>query len=110
MKRACTASGASVQTVTVWPAVPASMPPHAVGLHPVPATGPYMIAQVTKAKIKLVRNPRFRLWSVDAKPDGYPDVITLRELNDPSQLQSADRAVAAMTADRPSARQSPPRQ
>ncbi len=85
--------------LTFADAVPVSMPPHDVGLHPVPATGPYMIAQVTKAKIKLLRNPRFRLWSVDAKPDGYPDVITLRELNDPSQVQSADRSVAAGRTD-----------
>jgi peptide/nickel transport system substrate-binding protein len=75
--------------------VPASTPPHDVGRHPVPATGPYMIAEVSKGKIKLVRNPRFRVWSVDAKPDGYPDVITLRELNDPSQVQKAVRSVAA---------------
>ena len=79
--------------------VPASTPPHDVGRHRVPATGPYMIAELAKGKIKLVRNPRFRVWSVDAKPDGYPDVITLREVDTPSQVRSAVRSVAAGGAD-----------
>jgi peptide/nickel transport system substrate-binding protein len=28
--------------------------------------------------LQLVRNPRFRVWSSAAKPDGYPDQITVR--------------------------------
>ena len=79
--------------LTFAAAVPASTPPHDVGRHPVPATGPYMVAEVTKTKIKLARNPRFRPWSVDAKPDGYPDEITMTELNDPSQVHNALRSV-----------------
>ena len=48
-------------------------------LHPVPATGPYSIARYDKkAKIlRLVRNPRFREWSVDAQPQGYADSISV---------------------------------
>jgi peptide/nickel transport system substrate-binding protein len=80
-------------------AVPASTPPHDVGQHRVPATGPYMFAEVTKTTIKLVRNPRFHVWSVDAKPDGYPDVITMRELSFPSQVNSSVRSVASGRAD-----------
>jgi peptide/nickel transport system substrate-binding protein len=43
----------------------------------VPATGPYMISQYhptgPDAHILLARNPRFRQWSADTQPAGYPD-------------------------------------
>jgi peptide/nickel transport system substrate-binding protein len=42
---------------------------------PVAATGPYMIAKYGERGLTLVRNPRFRQWSADAQPAGYPDVI-----------------------------------
>jgi len=44
-----------------------------------PATGPYRIAgyrEKTKT-YRLVRNARFREWSADAQPDGFPDVISV---------------------------------
>jgi peptide/nickel transport system substrate-binding protein len=34
-----------------------------------------MIASASRKRVELVRNPRFREWSRDAKPDGYPDRI-----------------------------------
>jgi YVTN family beta-propeller protein len=44
-----------------------------------PATGPYMLARYVRGRsATLVRNPRFREWSADAQPDGYPNVITFR--------------------------------
>ena len=58
-------------------AVPAGTPRGDVGMRPVPATGPYMVASVSKKRIELVRNPRFREWSRAAKPDGYPDRIVM---------------------------------
>ena len=40
---------------------------------PVPATGPYRIASVSlDKKVVLERNPRFGVWSQQAKPDGFP--------------------------------------
>jgi YVTN family beta-propeller protein len=46
---------------------------------PPPGTGPYRIASVDfKRGLRLVRNPRFRVWSRDARPDGFPDVIDVR--------------------------------
>jgi YVTN family beta-propeller protein len=57
-------------------AVPATTLAKDIGTHPLPATGPYMIATYRPGRfVKLVRNPRFRLWSQDAQPDGYPDTI-----------------------------------
>jgi peptide/nickel transport system substrate-binding protein len=70
-------------------AVPASTPPHDVRNHPVPATGPYMIASFKNGSAKLVRNPRFREWSADAKPDGYPDAIVWRAERDPAKVKQA---------------------
>jgi peptide/nickel transport system substrate-binding protein len=59
--------------------VPAGTPPRDTGTHPLPATGPYMIASYRpKSLLKLVRNPYFREWSQAAQPDGYPNEIDLR--------------------------------
>ena len=60
-----------------YDAVPASTPLHA--RLPLPATGPYKIAGYQpKGVVVLVRNPRFRVWSAAAQPDGYPDRIVER--------------------------------
>src|SRR5581483_10450891 len=60
-----------------YDAVPASTPLHA--RLPLPATGPYEIAGWRpKGVVVLVRNPRFRVWSAAAQPDGYPDKIVER--------------------------------
>ena len=59
-------------------AVPPGMPPHDIGAHPLPATGPYMIASYRpNRELRFVRNPYFREWSKAAQPDGYPDAIVL---------------------------------
>jgi YVTN family beta-propeller protein len=56
--------------------VPAGTPATDLGTGPVPATGPYRIqAVVPKRTLTVVRNPRFREWSRQAQPDGYPDAI-----------------------------------
>jgi peptide/nickel transport system substrate-binding protein len=74
-------------------AVPESAPARAIGNHPLPATGPYMIAWAKKGSAKLVRNPRFRQWSADAQPDGYPDAIVWTELGDPAKVKEGIRGV-----------------
>jgi YVTN family beta-propeller protein len=53
--------------------------PQTLATDPLPATGPY-IAQPFDAEggIRLVRNPRFKEWSHEAQPDGYPDEIVWR--------------------------------
>jgi YVTN family beta-propeller protein len=56
--------------------VPAGTPLEEAGTHPLPATGPYVIARYRpKRVIRLVRNPHFHEWSQAAQPDGYPDEI-----------------------------------
>jgi DNA-binding SARP family transcriptional activator/ABC-type transport system substrate-binding protein/DNA-binding beta-propeller fold protein YncE len=59
-------------------AVPSTTTPASdSGAHALPATGPYMVAAYHKNRgATLVRNPRFREWSRDAQPDGYPDVLS----------------------------------
>jgi YVTN family beta-propeller protein len=61
-------------------AVPTTIPVEDQGLHPVPATGPYMIAEAGSDGIVLVRNPEFRKWSGAAQPDGFVDAISWRFL------------------------------
>ena len=46
------------------------------GSNPIPGTGPYMISAYDPNKgMTLSRNPNFKVWSEQAQPDGYPDVV-----------------------------------
>jgi len=50
---------------------------------PVPATGQYRIVPGklglnTSGELQLARNPYFHMWSVDARPSGYPNRILFR--------------------------------
>jgi peptide/nickel transport system substrate-binding protein len=57
--------------------VPASSPRHEAR-SPLPATGPYTLRFDAPGRtFVLTRNPRFRVWSQAAQPDGYADRIVL---------------------------------
>jgi ABC-type transport system substrate-binding protein/DNA-binding SARP family transcriptional activator/streptogramin lyase len=59
-------------------AVPPGAPNRGLGRKALPATGPYMTRSFSPGRSwVLVRNPRFREWSREAQPDGYPDRIVL---------------------------------
>ena len=59
--------------------LPGSTPRRPAGTHPLPATGPYMIATYRPRRLlRFVRNPFFHEWSRAAQPDGYPDRIDIR--------------------------------
>ena len=59
--------------------LPSGTPRRPAGTHPLPATGPYMIASYRPGRLlRFVRNPFFHEWSRAAQPDGYPDRIDLR--------------------------------
>jgi YVTN family beta-propeller protein len=58
--------------------VPSATPLHAARNEAIPGTGPYRVASADFRRggaVRLVRNPYFRVWSADARPDGYPDEI-----------------------------------
>ena len=61
-------------------AVPAGTPLHNIGLHPLPATGPYEWLFDPPYGATAVRNPYFHEWSHAAQPDGYPDQIVFRHV------------------------------
>lgn len=56
-------------------AVPAVRTEHGPAARP--ATGPYRIAVYDRRSVRLVRNPKFRQWSADAQPDGFPNEIAV---------------------------------
>ncbi|HJY31841.1 MAG TPA: ABC transporter substrate-binding protein, partial [Actinomycetota bacterium] len=58
--------------------VPADTPTEDQGMDPVPATGPYVVAETGTKFVELARNPEFREWSAAAQPDGFVDTISLR--------------------------------
>ncbi len=56
--------------------VPASAPLRAATTQPISTIGPYRVASFDPDReLRLVRNEHFRVWSPDARPDGYPDEI-----------------------------------
>jgi len=68
--------------------LPAGTPLKEAVLRPLPATGPYRIASASSdGSIRLTRNPRFREWSSEAQPRGFPDEILMRAIP-----RAADRA------------------
>ena len=76
-------------------AIPAGTPNHDVGLHPIPATGPYEWATFTAREGVLVRNPYFHEWSHAARPDGYPDRIVARRISSPqAEITDVERGIA----------------
>jgi len=63
--------------------LPARAPATLIRGRPPPGTGPYMIAAFAPARgARLVRNPRFRSWSPEARPDGFADAITVTPSKD----------------------------
>ena len=59
--------------------LPGGTPRRPAGTHPLPATGPYMIATYRPRRLlRFVRNPFFHEWSRAAQPAGYPDRIDIR--------------------------------
>jgi peptide/nickel transport system substrate-binding protein len=76
-------------------AVPAGTPNHDIGLHPLPATGPYEWVDVSRNSATLVRNPYFHEWSHAARPDGYPDRIVFRHVGSAeAELTAVERGSA----------------
>jgi YVTN family beta-propeller protein len=75
--------------------VPAGTPLHA--MQPIPGTGPYRIGSFDPDReARLIRNEHFRVWSPDARPDGYPDEIRFHLSDD---VEASLRAVEKGTAD-----------
>jgi peptide/nickel transport system substrate-binding protein len=71
-------------------ATPSGTPDRDVGRTPLPATGPYMIRSFSPSgSWTLERNPRFREWSAEAQPDGYPNRIVLNAHLSPRKAVSA---------------------
>jgi YVTN family beta-propeller protein len=67
--------------------LPGGTPRRPAGTHPLPATGPYMIAIYEPGRLlRFVRNPFFREWSRAAQPAGYPDRIDIRMAGTPDEV------------------------
>jgi YVTN family beta-propeller protein len=70
--------------------VPPGTPDHIISAAQLPATGPYLTKSLVPGHTwVLVRNPRFRPWSTQAQPGGYPDQIVVRLNVAPGQAVAA---------------------
>jgi YVTN family beta-propeller protein len=74
--------------------VPSKTPPRAA--RAIPTTGPYRVASFDPDRqIRLVRNEHFRVWSPDARPDGFPDEIRLHLSDDAeARLRAVEQGAA----------------
>jgi YVTN family beta-propeller protein len=71
-------------TLPLASVVPSGTPLHVPRGRPIPGTGPYQVARFSPTRfVRLVRNPRFRVWSRDARPGGYPNEIRFHLSDDP---------------------------
>lgn len=82
--------------------LPASAPAKLIRTRAPPGTGPYTITAFTRGRsVLLERNPRFRSWSAEVRPDGFPDAITVGISSDAAaqvaavQHGRADAVIAA---------------
>ena len=83
-----------VYKLTLLTPVPRGTPIRALDVRPPLGTGPYLVASNTAKALTLVRNPRFRVWSQAARPDGYPDkIIARRETSPVAALKAAEHGV-----------------
>ena len=83
--------------------LPADTPPKDLGTTPAVATGPYVIQSYDPDHgMKMVRNPYFKEFSVDAQPDGYADEIDYNfGLDDQAGLTAVENDQADWTFDPP---------
>jgi YVTN family beta-propeller protein len=70
--------------------VPSGTPLRVPRGRPIPGTGPYRVARFRPTRfVRLVRNPHFRVWSRDARPDSYPNEIRFQLSVDPAATLAA---------------------
>lgn len=70
--------------------VPVGSPDTLQASKPLPGTGPYRIEiSDGNGSLRLVRNPYFRVWASDARPDGYPDEILIHTGGEANQQVAA---------------------
>jgi YVTN family beta-propeller protein len=79
--------------------LPAGTPVRVVRERSMPTTGPYHVASFDPDReLRLARNPYFRVWSQDARPNGYPDEIHFRLSDDPdAHIAAVEREQADAT-------------
>jgi peptide/nickel transport system substrate-binding protein len=72
--------------------LPEGAPATLIRGRPPPGTGPYTITAFTPGRsARLERNPRFRSWSAEARPDGFPDAIDVTISTDAAAQVAAVR-------------------
>ena len=62
--------------------LPSTTPMKDQRLNPVPATGPYVVTASNRRTVELDRNPEFRPWNSPARPEGFPNRIIVKVIDD----------------------------
>ena len=83
--------------------LPADAPVTDAGTVPIPGTGAYYIsAYDPNTGMTMSRNPHFKVWSEEAQPDGYPDVVQYDfGLTDEAEVTAVQNGEADWMFDQP---------
>ena len=83
--------------------LPADAPVTDAGTVPIPGTGAYFISAYDPNKgLTMSRNPHFKMWSEEAQPDGYPDVVQYDfGLTDEAEVTAVQNGEADWMFDQP---------
>jgi len=83
--------------------LPADTPTTDTGSDPIAGTGPYYLSAYDPNKgLTISRNPHFKVWSEDAMPDGYPDVVQYDfGLTDEAEVTAVQNGEADWMFDQP---------
>lgn len=88
--------------------VPEGVPMNELVVGAFPGTGPYVVSEVTENEVRLARNPRFQVWDVAVRPDGFPDEIVFSVVeNDAQRVAMVENGDADYTSYRGENRTSP---
>jgi peptide/nickel transport system substrate-binding protein len=75
--------------------VPERVPMHGYVDMSFPGTGPYVVTVANDKEIRLDRNPHFEVWDAAVRPDGFPDAIVIRVVEDTARSVSMVQNVEA---------------
>ena len=62
--------------------VPEGVPMNEALVEAFPGTGPYVVSSTSATEVHLVRNPNFKVWDAEVRPDGFPDEIVFTVVQD----------------------------
>lgn len=79
--------------------VPEGVPMNEALVEAFPGTGPYVVSSTSATEVHLLRNPNFKVWDAEVRPDGFPDEIVFTVVQDTAtRIGMVERGEADLTS------------